>query len=137
MRTRDDDNVYGDSNYDLILSDWKDVGGGAKRAHTLSFQLNGVEVQRLTLKQVTLDPPIPPDTFAVSEDVKAKAKTAASEAPHQWVLRCIFLGCFLDSDKIYYPENGGSGRAVAEYSARGRRLRQQPDRGDEGRHRNL
>ena len=107
MRTRDDDNVYGDSNYDLILSDWKDVGGGAKRAHTLSFQLNGVEVQRLTLKQVTLDPPIPPDTFAVSEDVKAKAKTAASEAPHQWVLRCIFLGCFLDSDKIYYPENGG------------------------------
>ena len=99
MRTRDDDNVYGDSNYDLILSDWKDVGGGAKRAHTLSFQLNGVEVQRLTLKQVTLDPPIPPDTFAVSEEVKAKAKTAASEAPHQWVLRCIFLGCFLDSDK--------------------------------------
>jgi hypothetical protein len=51
VRTRDDDNVYGDSNYDLILSDWKDVGGGAKRAHTLSFQLNGVEVQRLILKQ--------------------------------------------------------------------------------------
>jgi glyoxylase-like metal-dependent hydrolase (beta-lactamase superfamily II) len=107
VRTRDDDNVYGDSNYDLILSDWKDVGGGAKRAHTLSFQLNGVEVQRLTLKQVTLDAPIPPDTFAVSEEVKAKAKTAASEAPHQWVLRRIFLGRFLDSDKIYYPENGG------------------------------
>ena len=66
-----------------------------------------MEVQRLILKQVTLDAPIPPDTFAVSEEVKAKAKTAASEAPHQWVLRCIFLGCFLDSDKIYYPENGG------------------------------
>ena len=104
VRTRDDDNVYGDSNYDLILSDWKDVGGGAKRAHTLSFQLNGVEVQRLILKQVTLDAPIPPDTFAVSEEVKAKAMTAASEAPHQWVLRRIFLGRFLDSDKIYYPE---------------------------------
>ena len=107
VRTRDVDNVYGDSNYDLILSDWKDVGGGAKRAHTLSFQLNGVEVQRLTLKQVTLDPPIPPDTFAVSDDVKAKAKTAASEAPYQWVLRRMFLGRFLDSDKVYYPENGG------------------------------
>ena len=81
VRTRDDDNVYGDSNYDLILSDWKDVGGGAKRAHTLSFQLNGVEVQRLTLKQVTLDAPIPPDTFAVSEEVKAKAKTATAAKP--------------------------------------------------------
>ena len=107
IRTRDADNVYGDSNYDLVLSDWKDVGGGAKRAHTLSFQLNGVEVQRLTLKQVTLDAPIPPDTFAVSAEVKAKAKTAASEVPYQWVLRRMFLGRFLDSDKVYYPENGG------------------------------
>jgi glyoxylase-like metal-dependent hydrolase (beta-lactamase superfamily II) len=107
IRTRDPDNVYGDSNYDLFLSDWKDVGGGAKRAHTLSFQLNGVEVQRLTLKQVTLDAPIPPDTFAVKDEVKAKAKTAASEVPYQWVLRRIFLGRFLDSDKVYFPENGG------------------------------
>jgi len=75
--------------------------------YTLSFQLNGVEVQRLTLKQVTLDAPIPPDTFAVSAEVKAKAKTAASEVPYQWVLRRMFLGRFLDSDKVYYPENGG------------------------------
>ena len=66
-----------------------------------------MEVQRLTLKQVTLDAPIPPDTFAVSDDVKAKAKTAASEVPYQWVLRRMFLGRFLDSDKVYYPENGG------------------------------
>jgi glyoxylase-like metal-dependent hydrolase (beta-lactamase superfamily II) len=64
-------------------------------------------VQRLTLKQVTLDAPIPPDTFAVSDEVKAKAKTAASEVPYQWVLRRMFLGRFLDSDKVYFPENGG------------------------------
>src|SRR5262249_42294780 len=74
IRTRDADNVYGDSNYDMILSDWKDVAG-AKRAHTLSFQLNGMEVQRLTLKEVTVNAPIPPNTFAVNDEVKAKAKT--------------------------------------------------------------
>src|SRR6266481_5673808 len=106
IRTRDADNVYGDSNYDMILSDWKDVGG-TKRAHTLSFQLNGVEVQRLTLKEVTVNAPIPANTFAVSDDVKAKAKTAATDAPYQWVLRRLFLGRFLDSDKVYFPENGG------------------------------
>ena len=106
VRTRDVDNVYGDSNYDLILSDWKDVGG-TKRAHTLSFQINGMEVQRLTLKEVTIDAPIPANTFAVNDDVKAKAKVAANEVPHQWVLRRIFLGRFLDSDKVYFPENGG------------------------------
>jgi glyoxylase-like metal-dependent hydrolase (beta-lactamase superfamily II) len=107
VRTRDVDNVYGDSNYDLVLSDWKDVGGGAKRAHTLSFQLNGIEVQRLSLKQVTTDTPLPADTFAVNDDVKAKAKTAAADAPYQWVLRRMFLGRLMDSDKVYYPENGG------------------------------
>src|SRR5262249_22402175 len=53
----------------MILSDWKDVAG-AKRAHTLSVQLNGMEVQRLTLKEVTVNAPIPPNTFAVNDEVK-------------------------------------------------------------------
>jgi glyoxylase-like metal-dependent hydrolase (beta-lactamase superfamily II) len=106
IRIRDRDNVYGDSNYDLVLSDWKDVGS-TKRAYTLSFQLNGIEVQRLTIKQVTTDAPIPANTFAVSDEVKAKAKAAAADAPYQWVLRRIFLGRFTDSDKVYFPEGGG------------------------------
>jgi glyoxylase-like metal-dependent hydrolase (beta-lactamase superfamily II) len=72
----------------------------------LSFQLGGREVQRLTLKDVTTDAPIPANTFAVSDDVKAKAKQAAGDVPYQWVLRRLFLGRFLDSDKIYFPENG-------------------------------
>jgi glyoxylase-like metal-dependent hydrolase (beta-lactamase superfamily II) len=105
IRTRDVDFVYGDSDYDLVLSDWKDAGG-TKRAHTLSYQLNGMEVQRLTLTQVTTDAPIPAATFAVSDEVKAKAKPAAADAPYQWVLRRIFLGRFTDSDKVYFPEGG-------------------------------
>ena len=83
------------------------TSAACKRAHTLSFQLNGVEVQRLTLKEVTVDAPMPANTFAVSDDVKAKAKTAAADAPYQWVLRRMFLGRFLDSDKVYFPEGGG------------------------------
>jgi glyoxylase-like metal-dependent hydrolase (beta-lactamase superfamily II) len=106
VRTRDADSVYGDSNYDVVLSDWKDAGG-IKRPHTLSFQLNGMEVQRLNVKQVTTDAPIPADTFAVTDEAKAKAKPPAADAPYQWVLRRIFLGRFLDSDKVYFPEGGG------------------------------
>ena len=106
VRSRDADNVYGDSNYDLVLSDWREAGG-IKRPHTLSYQLNGTEVQRLSVKQVTYDAPIAADTFAVSEDVKAKASPPAADAPYQWVLRRIFLGRFLDSDKVYFPEGGG------------------------------
>jgi len=105
VRTRDDDHIYGDANYDMIPSDWKDVGG-IKLAHTLSFQLNGMEVQRLVYKEVTPNPTIAADTFAVSDDVKAKAKTAASDAPYQWVLRRMFLGRFLDSDQVVAPAGG-------------------------------
>ena len=106
IRSRDPDNVYGDSNYDLILSDWRDAGG-IKRPHMLSYQLNGMEVQRLAVKQVTYNAPIPADTFAVSDEAKAKAKPPATDAPYQWVLRRLFLGRFVDSDKVYFPEGGG------------------------------
>jgi glyoxylase-like metal-dependent hydrolase (beta-lactamase superfamily II) len=107
IRNREVDSIYGDSDYDLILSDWKDVAGSGKRAHTLSFQLGGREVQRLTIKEVAVNTPIPANAFAVNDDVKAKARTAAADAPYQWVLRRMFLGRFLDSDKIYHPESGG------------------------------
>jgi glyoxylase-like metal-dependent hydrolase (beta-lactamase superfamily II) len=107
VRTRDVDSVYGDSDYDLVLSDWRDVGG-SKRAHTLSYRLNGVEVQRLGLKEVTTNTPIAANTFPTPSFSLARA-TGGDNAnvPHQWVLRRIFLGRFLDSDKIYFPEGGG------------------------------
>ncbi len=105
VRTRDDDHIYGDANYDMILSDWKDTAG-IKLAHSYSFQLNGMETQRIVYKEVTANPTIAPETFAVSDDVKAKAKTAASDAPYQWVLRRIFLGRFLDSDQVMVPAGG-------------------------------
>jgi glyoxylase-like metal-dependent hydrolase (beta-lactamase superfamily II) len=106
IRTLDNDFVYGDANFDLILSDWKEIAG-AKRPQVLSYRLNGVEVQRVTRKETTINAPLPANIFAVTDEVKAKAKTAASDAPYQWVLRRMFLGRLMDSDKVYYPENGG------------------------------
>jgi len=47
VRTRDEDNIWGDANYDMILSDWK-VVAGVKVAHLRSFKLDDTEVQRLT-----------------------------------------------------------------------------------------
>ena len=107
VRTRDDDHIYGDANYDMIFADWKDIGG-AKVAHSLSFQLNGMEVQRLAYREITANPTIAPETFAVADDVKAKAKAAAiADVPYQWVLRRMFLGRFLDSDAVMHPAGGG------------------------------
>ena len=106
VRTRDDDNIAGDSTYDLVLSDWKAVGG-VKIAHALSYQVNGVEVAKVTYKEVTANPTIAADAFAVPDAVKAAAKPPATGyVPHQWVLRRGFLGRLLDSDGIILPPGG-------------------------------
>jgi hypothetical protein len=107
VRTRDDDHIYGDSDYDLVLGDWKKVGG-AVLAHSLSFRLGGREVQRLTYKEVAANQTIAPETFAVSDAVRKTARaTATDRVPYQWVLRRMFLGRLMDSDHVYFPPGGG------------------------------
>ncbi len=106
VRSLEEDNIWGDTTYDLILSDWKTVGG-VKVAHERSWKLGDMEVQHMKLKDFSFNAPNPADTFTVPDAVKAAAKPAAtSNVPYQWVIRRLFLGRFTDSDKIYFPENG-------------------------------
>src|SRR5206468_2716741 len=95
IRTRDDDNISGDSNFDLILADWKPVGR-TQIAHTLSYRVNDVEVAKLTYRKVSANPTIAADTFAVPDAVKASARPPATNVPYQWVLRRLFLTRFTD-----------------------------------------
>jgi len=107
VRTRDADHIYGDSDYDLILGDWKTVNG-ARLAHSLSFRLGGREVQRLTYTEVTANQPIAADVLAVPDKLRTTALAAASaDVPYQWVIRRMFLGRLMDSDAIYFPPGGG------------------------------
>jgi glyoxylase-like metal-dependent hydrolase (beta-lactamase superfamily II) len=107
VRTRDDDHLYGDSDYDVILGDWKTVAG-VQLAHSMSFRLGGRETQRLTYKEVTANVPIAQEAFEVPEKLrKAALASATSDLPYQWVIRRLFLGRLLDSDAIYFPPGGG------------------------------
>jgi glyoxylase-like metal-dependent hydrolase (beta-lactamase superfamily II) len=105
VRTRDDDNIHGDSNYDMVMDDWRDVGG-AKVAHALSYQVNGVQVAQLAYDEVQPNPAITADTFTVDDKFKLASATAPGDVPYQWVLRRLFLGRFLDSDKVVVPASG-------------------------------
>lgn len=106
VRTRDDDHVYGDSNYDMVMDDWRDVGG-VKVAHALSYQLNGMQVQRLGYSEATANPTIASDALSVGDQYKmASAASPPADVPYQWVLRRLFLGRFLDSDKVVVAQNG-------------------------------
>ena len=60
VRTHDDDHVYGDSNYDLVMDNWSSVGG-VQIAHSLSYQLKGMQVQLLAYDQVTANPHVAAD----------------------------------------------------------------------------
>jgi glyoxylase-like metal-dependent hydrolase (beta-lactamase superfamily II) len=105
IRTRDDDNISGDSNYDLVLSDWKPVSG-VQLAHTLTYNLDDVPVGKVTYTDVTANPAIAADAFTPTDAVKAAAKgPATGEVPYQWVLRRIALGRYLDADTLFYPPN--------------------------------
>jgi glyoxylase-like metal-dependent hydrolase (beta-lactamase superfamily II) len=107
IRTRDDDNIHGDSNFDLVLGDWKAVGG-AKLAQSLSYQVNGVEVAKLNYREVSANPAIAADAFEVPAAVKAAANPPATgNVPYQWVMRRLFLTRFNDSDNIIFPTGGG------------------------------
>jgi hypothetical protein len=106
VRTRDEDNIWADSNYDLVLSDWKDVNG-VKIATTQSYRLNALEVQRIAFKDIAANAPVDPKAFAVPDAVQEAAKRPAPAAvPYQWVLRRIFLGRFTDSDAVYFAPGG-------------------------------
>jgi glyoxylase-like metal-dependent hydrolase (beta-lactamase superfamily II) len=106
IRTRDDDNIYGDSNFDLVLTDWRPVGA-VKIAQSLSYRVNDVEVAKLTYREVSANPAIAANTFAVPDAVKAVAKPPATgNVPYQWVLRRLFLTRFTDSDNVIFPDGG-------------------------------
>ena len=105
VRTRDDDNVYGDANYDMVMDEWRDVGG-AKIAHALSYQINGLQVAKLAYANVTANPTIAGDALNVADQFKVASASSPSDVPHQWVLRRLFLGRFLDSDKVVVPASG-------------------------------
>jgi glyoxylase-like metal-dependent hydrolase (beta-lactamase superfamily II) len=106
IRTRDDDNINGDSNCDLVLADWKPVGR-AQIAQSLSYRVNDVEVAKLTYREVSANLAVAADTFAVPEAVKAGAKPPATgNVPYQWVLRRLFLTRFIDSDNIIFADGG-------------------------------
>jgi glyoxylase-like metal-dependent hydrolase (beta-lactamase superfamily II) len=107
VRTRDDDNINGDSNFDLMLADWKPVGR-VQIAHSLSYRVNDVEVAKLTYREVSSNPTIAADMFAVPDAVKASAKPPATgDVPYQWVLRRLFLTRFTDSDNIIFANGAG------------------------------
>ena len=110
IRTIDYDSLQGDSNYDLVLSDWRDAGG-TKVAHRQVYQLNGVDVIETQMQAVRANPGAGADQFAIPSAIKSSITktTGPITVPYQWVIRRQFIGTYLDSDAVTHDPQASSG----------------------------
>jgi glyoxylase-like metal-dependent hydrolase (beta-lactamase superfamily II) len=103
IRTVDADGVWGDCNYDMILSDWREVGG-IRFAFDQSFTLNGREVQHVNVEDIVLNPVLGSDLYRIPKIVAETAarQKAPEQVNFQWLLRRANWGSFIDSDQLAY-----------------------------------
>ena len=93
VSTRDADNVEGDSSYDLVLSDWRDVSG-VKIAHRQSYELNGREVIRIQLDEAQVNPAVIAAQLEVPSELRATAaKPATGKVPYQGTSAVVRADC--------------------------------------------
>ena len=112
--TRDADNVEGDSSYDLVLSDWRDVSG-VKLPHRQSYELNGREVIHIEYSELQINPQVASSEFDLPSELRATAaRPATGKVPYQWVIRRQFIGTYLDSDALSFDSDATPGLRLAE-----------------------
>ena len=113
-RSLDYDNVWGDVNYDLVLSDWRPMGG-QQVATTRLYQLNGRTIFDQKITDVQTNVPVAADRLMIPADVKASAaKPATGNVPYQWVIRRQVIGTYLDSDNPSFDTRATSSLRLNE-----------------------
>jgi glyoxylase-like metal-dependent hydrolase (beta-lactamase superfamily II) len=109
VRTLDYDNIQGDVNYDLVLSDWRDYDG-VKIAMSRKNELDGKTVVDTRFTEVRINPQVEAARFEVPAAIRAgAAKPAVRNVPYQWVIRRQFIGTYLDSEHVSYDTHGSTG----------------------------
>ena len=98
IRSLDYDDIWGDVNYDLVLSDWR-AAGKLQVPGTRKYELNGKTVSEVQVSDVEANAPVPAERVAIPGALLGTAaKPATSKVPYQWVVRRQFIGTYLDSD---------------------------------------
>jgi hypothetical protein len=114
VRTLDYDNVWGDVNYDLVLSDWRALDG-VQVATTRKYELNGRPVVEIKITEGKFNVPVAADRLAIPSAFRTGASRPATGAvPYQWVIRRQFIGTYLDSDVPSYDARATTGLRLVE-----------------------
>jgi glyoxylase-like metal-dependent hydrolase (beta-lactamase superfamily II) len=109
IRTLDYDNIWGDVNYDVALSDWRTFGE-LKLPTTWLYQLNGRTVAEYRIAEVAFDAPVSAERFTAPAAVMADAPGPADGwVDYQWALRRQFIGTYTDSASTSFDASSSSG----------------------------
>lgn len=104
IRTIDGDPVQGIVEFDLVLSDWREIDGVQVPFHRL-YTHNGRRLIETKYTEVTINPDLDPALFDVpviarAATVRANTTEAFTNVPYQWTLRRIKWGGDLNSDAV-------------------------------------
>jgi glyoxylase-like metal-dependent hydrolase (beta-lactamase superfamily II) len=115
VRTLDYDNIWGDVTYDVVFSNWRDIGDGVRVPMTRKYELNGRTVADVNFSEITRNVPIDTSRLQIPADVrKTASKPAVRNVPYQWVLRRQFIGTYLDSENVSYDTQASQGLRLQE-----------------------
>jgi glyoxylase-like metal-dependent hydrolase (beta-lactamase superfamily II) len=106
IRTLDDSIVYGDAVNDLVLDDWRSVGG-VKMARSLTYTLAGRTVRRVTYTEVTANAPVAAQAFEPSAETRKAAEAPASDGvPYTKVMTRLNFGRFTETPAFWDSATG-------------------------------
>jgi glyoxylase-like metal-dependent hydrolase (beta-lactamase superfamily II) len=114
IRTLDYDNMWGDVNYDLVLSDWAAVAG-VQIAMSRKYELNGRTIADIRITDVIVNSTVAAGHFEPPAAIKAgAARPATGAVPHQWIIRRQIIGTYMDSEQVSYDARGSTGLRLNE-----------------------
>jgi glyoxylase-like metal-dependent hydrolase (beta-lactamase superfamily II) len=113
IRTLDYNPSQGDSTYDLVLSDWRDVAG-VKFPYRQVYELNGTTVIDTRFEKVQGNPAIAGDRFAIPAEFVRRVALPAEPLHYQWVLKRQYIGILLDTDALYFDPAASKGMTLQE-----------------------
>jgi glyoxylase-like metal-dependent hydrolase (beta-lactamase superfamily II) len=114
VRVLDSDTIEGDSTSDVVFGDWRDEAG-VKFPRLVTYELNGREVARYQFTEITVNPSLTSDAFAMPAEARTTARPVATESvPYQWMLRRQYMGVLMDSDPVNYDADAVSGLRLVE-----------------------
>src|SRR5579864_958138 len=106
IRTLDDSLIYGDAVNDLVLDDWRSVGG-VKMARSLVYTLAGRTLRRVTYTEVTANAPMAAQTFEPGAETRKAAEAPASNGvPYTKVMTRLNFGRFIETPAFWDSAQG-------------------------------